>query len=80
MKFFTATLLLAGSIDATKLSTGTKSQSQMMAEIESMSMNANMHQVGMREKTLLKTYLEVDMNEFLQQIQVPSVDTSFFHF
>ena len=29
-------------------------------------MNANMHQVGMREKTLLKTYLEVDMNEFLQ--------------
>ena len=38
-----------------------------MAEIESMSMNANMHQVGMREKTLLKTYLEVDMNEFLQQ-------------
>ena len=38
-----------------------------MAEIESMSMNANMHQIGMREKTLLKTYLEVDMNEFLQQ-------------
>ena len=38
-----------------------------MAEIEAMSMNANMHQVGMREKTLLKTYLEVDMNEFLQQ-------------
>ena len=67
MKFFAVTLLLAGSIDATKLSTGTKSQSQMMAEIESMSMNANMHQVGMREKTLLKTYLEVDMNEFLQQ-------------
>ena len=38
-----------------------------MAEIEAMSMNANMHQVGLREKTLLKTYLEVDMNEFLQQ-------------
>ena len=32
-----------------------------------MSMNANMHQVGLREKTLLKTYLEVDMNEFLQE-------------
>merc|ERR1712046_6518 len=39
----------------------------MMAEIESMSMNANMHQVSAREKTLLKTYLEVDMNEFFQQ-------------
>ena len=39
----------------------------MMAEIEAMSMNANMHQVGLREKTLIKTYLEVDMNEFLQQ-------------
>jgi hypothetical protein len=38
-----------------------------MAEIEAMSMNANMHQVGLREKTLLKTYLEVDMNEFLQE-------------
>ena len=32
-----------------------------------MSMNANMHQVSLREKTLLKTYLEVDLNEFLQQ-------------
>lgn len=67
MKYFAITLLLAGSIDAAKLSSQTKSQSQMMAEIEAMSMNANMHQVGLREKTLLKTYLEVDMNEFLQQ-------------
>ena len=32
-----------------------------------MSMNTNMHQVSAREKTLLKTYLEVDMNEFFQQ-------------
>jgi hypothetical protein len=39
----------------------------MQAEIESMSMNSNMHQVGLREKTLLKTYLEVDTNEFLQE-------------
>jgi hypothetical protein len=39
----------------------------MLAEIEAMSMNTNMHQVSLREKTLLKTYLEVDMNEFFQQ-------------
>jgi hypothetical protein len=63
MKFTTALLLMAGSTEATKL----KSQTQMMAEIEAMSMNANMHQVALREKTLLKTYLEVDMNEFLQE-------------
>jgi len=63
MKFSVAILLLASSTEATKL----KSQSQMMAEIEAMSMNANMHQVGLREKTLLKTYLEVDTNEFLQE-------------
>jgi len=64
MKFnFAAILLLATSAEATKV----KSQAQMMAEIESMSMNTNMHQVSLREKTLLKTYLEVDMNEFLQQ-------------
>jgi hypothetical protein len=37
-----------------------------MAEIEAMSLNANMHQVSLREKTLLKTYLQVDMNEFFQ--------------
>ena len=43
MKFLATSLLLAGSIEATRLSTGTKSQSQMMAEIEAMSMNANMH-------------------------------------
>ena len=64
MKFnFAAILLLATSAEATKV----KSQAQMMAEIEAMSMNANMHQVSAREKTLLKTYLEVDMNEFFQQ-------------
>jgi len=63
MKFSVAILLLASSTEATKL----KSQSQMMAEIEAMSINANMHQVGLREKTLLKTYLEVDTNEFLQE-------------
>ena len=63
MKFSVAILLLASSTEAVKL----KSQSQMMAEIEAMSMNANMHQVGLREKTLLKTYLEVDTNEFLQE-------------
>jgi hypothetical protein len=34
-------------------------------EIDAMSMNANMHQIALREKTLLKSYLEVDMNEFL---------------
>ena len=63
MKFnFAALLLLASSTEATKL----KSQSQMMAEIEAMSLNANMHQVSLREKTLIKTYLEVDINEFLQ--------------
>ena len=70
MKFTTALLLLAGSTEATKL----KSQAQMMAEIEAMSMNANMHQVGLREKTLLKTYLEVDLNEFLQE----KMDTELF--
>jgi|TARA_B110001450_G_scaffold232847_1_gene235661 hypothetical protein len=62
MKFATL-LLLASATEATKL----KSQAQMMTEIEEMSMNHNMHQVGLREKTLLKTYLEVDMNEFLQE-------------
>jgi len=65
MKFgFAALFLLATSseCEATKL----KSQAQMMAEIEAMSFNANMHQVSMREKTLLKTYMEVDLNEFFQ--------------
>ena len=46
----------------------------MQAEIEAMSMNANMHQVGLREKTLLKTYLQTDMNEFLQA----KMDTELF--
>merc|ERR1711937_772807 len=64
MKFnFAVLLLLATSAEATKV----KSQAQMLAEIEAMSLNTNMHQVSLREKTLLKTYLEVDMNEFFQQ-------------
>merc|ERR1712048_1345685 len=29
-------------------------------------MNANMHKLELKEKTLLKSYLEVDMNEYLQ--------------
>ena len=52
--------LLTTSSEASKI----KSQSQIMAEIKAMSLNANMHQVSLREKTLLKTYLQVDMNEF----------------
>ena len=60
MKF--ATLALLGAASAVQ----TKTQTQMLAEIEAMSMNANMHQIALREKTLLKSYLEVDMNEFLQ--------------
>ena len=63
MKFTNIALLFLGSTEAVKL----KSQAAMQAEIQSMSMNANMHQVSLREKTLLKTYLEVDLNEFLQQ-------------
>ena len=55
--------VLLGAVTATQV----KSQAQMLAEIESMSMNANMHQVSLREKTLLKSYLEVDMNEFFQE-------------
>ena len=55
MKFSIATLLLLGSADAARLQA--KSTSQMQTEIEAMSMNSNMHQVGLREKTLLKTYL-----------------------
>ena len=71
MKFsFAALLLLASSAEAAKL----KSQAQMQAEIDAMSMNAHMHQIGLREKTLLKTYLEVDMNEFFQQ----KMDSSLF--
>lgn len=38
----------------------------MEAEIQAMSLSANMHQISLREKTLLKSYLEVDMNEFFQ--------------
>lgn len=47
----------------------------MLAEIEQMSMNTNMHQVTLREKALLKTYLQVDMNEFFQQ----KMDTDLFN-
>lgn len=39
-----------------------------------MSMNSNMHQIGLREKTLLKTYIQTDMNEFLQA----KMDTELF--
>ena len=38
----------------------------MQTEIESMSMNHNMADLAIREKTLLKTYLEVDINEYFQ--------------
>ena len=65
MKFynFAAILLLSNSAEATKI----KTQAQMLAEIDAMSLSSNLHQVSLREKTLLKTYLEVDMNEFFQQ-------------
>lgn len=64
MKFnFAAIMLLATTAEATKV----KSQAQMLAEIEAMSLNANMHQVSQREKTLIKTYLQTDLNEFFQQ-------------
>lgn len=63
MKFTSIALLFSGSVEATRL----MSQTQMEAAIHEMSMNHNMHQVSLREKTLLKTYLEVDLNEFLQQ-------------
>ena len=64
MKFYLGSLLLlANSASATQL----KNQAQMIAEIEAMSLNANMHQISQREKTLIKSYLEVDMNEFIQQ-------------
>ncbi len=46
----------------------------MMTEIEAMSMNSNMHKIALKEKTLLKSYLEVDMNEYLQS----QMDTSLF--
>ena len=61
MRFSFAVALLGSASAITQ-----KSTQQMQAEIEAMSMNANMHQIGLREKTLLKTYLEVDMNEYLQ--------------
>lgn len=46
----------------------------MMSEIEAMSMNSNMHKLELKEKTLLKSYLEVDMNEYLQS----QMDTQLF--
>jgi len=39
-----------------------------------MSMNANMHKLALKEKTLLKSYLEVDMNEYFQA----QMDTQLF--
>jgi len=71
MKFsFAALVLLVTSTEATKL----KTQAQMESEIKSMSMNHQMHQVAHRQKTLLKSYLEVDLNEFLQN----KMDTELF--
>ena len=58
-----AAVLLVNTAEAVQV----KSQAQMLAEIEQMSMNANMQQVSRREKALLKTYMQVDMNEYLQQ-------------
>ena len=73
MKFNLASLvLLMGSTEAVQIQQ--KTEQQMLAEIEAMSMNANMHQIGVREKTLLKTYLQVDLNEYLQQ----QMDTQLF--
>lgn len=64
MKFinFAAILLLVNTTEAAKV----KTQAEMEAEIQAMSLSANMHQISLREKTLLKSYLEVDMNEFFQ--------------
>ena len=65
MKFLNiaAIALLAGSTEAVKV----KSQAEMLAEIKAMSLSSNMQQVSLREKTLLKSYIQVDMNEFFQQ-------------
>ena len=63
MKFSLAIVALLSSADAARLQA--KSTVEMQSEIEAMSMNSNMHQVGLREKTLLKTYLQTDLNEFL---------------
>ena len=64
----------------------------MMSEIEQMSMNSNMHKLALREKTLLKSYLEVDMNEYIQnqmdsqlfegvdEMQKAKFVGNFFHF
>ena len=46
----------------------------MEAEVKDMSMNSNMLKINLREKTLLKTYLEVDMNEYIQN----QMDSSLF--
>lgn len=54
---------MVNSAEATKV----KTEAEMMSEIEAMSLSSNMHQISLREKTLLKSYLEVDMNEFFQQ-------------
>ena len=66
MKFsFAAILLLASGAEAANLKV--KTQAQMQAEIQNMSMNHNMMQQSARERTLIKQYLQVDMNEFFQQ-------------
>jgi hypothetical protein len=64
MKFFNlaAVFLLVNSAEAAKV----KTEAEMQAEIEAMSLTANMHQQSLRQKTLIKSYLEVDMNEFFQ--------------
>lgn len=65
MKFFNlaAVFLLVNSAEAAKV----KTEAEMLTEIEAMSLSSNMHQQSLRQKTLIKSYLEVDMNEFFQQ-------------
>ena len=64
MKFTSA--LVSALLVAETSAVALKTEAQMKTEIEAMSMNTNMHQIGLREKTLLKTYLQVDLNEFFQ--------------
>ena len=39
---------------------------ELLAGIRDMSANSAVNQLGTSEKTLMKTYLEVELNEFLQ--------------
>ena len=57
-----ALLMSSGTVEATKV----KTQAQMLAEIKAMSLSTNMQQVSAREKSLLKSMIEVDMNEYFQ--------------